>query len=111
MNSYVRISQIAVYHPDRVLDNEYYFEHYRKQGKDVKNLLENVYGRDKRYVIDENAEEKENSLTMEIKAAKKVLEKASLTGKDIDMIVSASQIPEHVVPACSVMIHRAIEGK
>nr|WP_297932641.1 3-oxoacyl-[acyl-carrier-protein] synthase III C-terminal domain-containing protein [uncultured Lachnoclostridium sp.] len=111
MNSYVRISQIAVYHPDRVLDNEYYIEHYKKQGKDVKNLLENVYGRDKRYVIDENAEEKENSLTMEIKAAKKVLEKAALTGKDIDMVVSASQIPEYVVPCCSVMIHRAIEGK
>ncbi|SET22786.1 3-oxoacyl-[acyl-carrier-protein] synthase III C-terminal domain-containing protein [[Clostridium] polysaccharolyticum] len=111
MNSNVQIKQIAVYHPEKILDNEYYYEHYKKQGKDVKKLFEDVYGRDKRYVINENAEKKENTLTMQIEAAKRVLKKACLQGEDIDMIVSASQIPEHVVPACAVIIHREIEGK
>lgn len=111
MDNNVRIREIAVYHPDNIIDNNYYIEHYKNQGKDVKKLLENVYGRDKRYVIDPNAEKKENSLTMQIEAAKKVLEKSALKGSDMDMVIVATQIPEYVVPACAVMVHRAINGK
>lgn len=109
MNKFVRIRDIAIYHPDRVLDNEYYIKHFEKQKKDVRHLLEDVYGRKKRYVIDPDSEE--NSLTMQIEASKKVLQKCSLTGADMDMVIVATQIPEYVVPTCAIMLHRAIKGK
>lgn len=111
MNKFVQIREIAIYHPEKVVENEFYFEHFKKQGKDIKSLIENVYGRDKRYVIDPNSDKKENSLTMMIEASKNVLQKATLTGADIDMIVVGTQIPEFLAPACAVLIHHAIEGK
>lgn len=111
MNNYVSISGIAVYHPEKVLTNEYFIEHFKKKGKEVKHLLEDVYGRERRYVIDKNSEKREDTLTMQIEAAKMVLEKCSLEGKDMDMIVCASQVPEYVVPASSMYVHREIKGK
>jgi len=111
MNNYVRIRDIAIYHPDKLVENDVYLEHFKKQGKDVRKIFEQVYIRDKRYEIDPNAEKQENTMTMLIEAAKRVLEKTSLEGADMDMIVVATQIPEYVVPACAVMLHRAIEGK
>lgn len=109
MKDYVYIRDIAVYHPDKVLDNDFFIRHFKKQGKDVQKLLEKVYNSDKRFVIESGSGE--NTLTMQIAAAKKVLEKTSLTGKDIDMILVTAQIPEYVVPACAVLVHRAISGK
>ena len=60
MNNYVSISGIAVYHPEKVLTNEYFIEHFKKKGKEVKHLLEDVYGRERRYVIDKNSEKRED---------------------------------------------------
>lgn len=111
MNNYIRISGIAVYHPEKVLTNDFFIEHFQQKGKDVRHLLEDVYGRERRYVIDKNSEKREDTLTMQIEAAKRVLKQCSLEGKDMDMVICASQVPEYVVPASSMFVHRAIEGK
>lgn len=104
----IRIVDIAVYHPEKIVNNDFYVEHFKSIGKDVKKLHQEVYGRKLSYEIDPDS--KENSLTMMIEAAQKVLDKTGLKGSDMDGIIVATQIPEFVVPACAVMVHHAISG-
>lgn len=110
MKSRIAIRNIDVYHPDKVVGNEVYLDHFKSIGKDVEALLVGSFGRDKRYVIDSNSEKKETTLTMMIESSKKVLKQGNLEGKDIDLIVAATQVPEYVVPACAVMVHKAIDA-
>ena len=48
---------------------------------------------------------------MGIKAAKKALKSASLEGKDIDMVLFSSQLPEYTMPSQVLIVHNAINGK
>lgn len=110
----IRIHCMETYHPEKQVDNEYYIEHFRKQGKDVAHFLKDVLGREKRFVIDnegKSGKERETSLTMQIEAAKKVLSSHGLSGDDIDGIIVATQIPEYLVPPNALFIHRAIGAK
>jgi 3-oxoacyl-[acyl-carrier-protein] synthase-3 len=102
------IRSIEVYHGTKVVDNEFYIEHFKKRGKDVEHFLKDIIGRDKRYLIESD---EENSLTMAICATRKALDKADLTGADLDMIIFSSQLPEYIAPPSSVHIHNAIGGK
>lgn len=104
----IRIRDIEVYHGSKIIDNSFYIEHFKKQGKDITHFLEDICGRKKRYLIDEK---KENSLTMAQEVCKKLLKKSKLEGKEIDMIVFSSVLPQYVSPPCSVIIHNTIEGK
>uniref|UniRef100_F4PFU8 Beta-ketoacyl-[acyl-carrier-protein] synthase III n=1 Tax=Batrachochytrium dendrobatidis (strain JAM81 / FGSC 10211) TaxID=684364 RepID=F4PFU8_BATDJ len=65
-------------------------------------------GREERHLID-NPEE--NTVTMAIEASKRVLEKSGLEGKDIDMIVFSSQVPEYTVPTNAMFVHHAIQAR
>lgn len=114
MNCGIRIKEIAVYHPSTKLNVEHYIKHFAERGKDVEHLLRNVYGKENRYIIDnqgKSSEERENSLTMQIQAAKDVLQKCNLTGKDIDGILVATQFPEYLGPPSFMWVHKAIDGK
>ena len=104
----IRIVDIAVYHPEKIVNNDFYVEYFKSKGKDIQKLHQEVYKRKLSYVIDPDSNE--NSLTMMIEAAQKVLDKTGLKGSDMDGIIVASQIPEYVVPACAVMVHHAIGG-
>lgn len=103
----IRIKAVDVYHAKKQVDNAVYVEHFQKQGKDITNFL-HIMGRNKRYVIDN---QEENTNTMAIEAANRVLKKAELEGKDIDMIVFSSQVPEVTVPTNAMFLHHAIEAK
>lgn len=105
--SNIVIKAINVYHPENVVDNEFYIERFKKQDRDIRGYLEGL-GKDKRYIIDN---ENENTLTMGIEAAKKVLNTANLKGSDIDMIVFTSQLPEYTMPSQALIVHHFIEGK
>lgn len=110
----IKIEGIAVYHPSKVVTNDFYFQHFDKLGIDVRYLFEHVLGRKNRYEIDNTGKdisERENSLTMQIEATKKVLKTCNLEGKDIDGIILASQFPEYIAPPSSVLLHEAISGK
>lgn len=102
-----KIREIEIHHPENLVTNEEYIEHFSKQGKSIENLL-NAFGRKERYVIDS---EDENTVTLGIEAAKKVLKKANLTGEDIDVIIFSSQFPEYTCPSQATIIHGAINGK
>lgn len=106
MNNKIVIKDVAIYHPEKTLKNDYFIKHFKEQGNDITRLL-NAIGRESRYI----GNEEETSLTMATKASVKVLEKANLSGEDLDMIVFASASPEYLAPPNSVMIHQAINGK
>ncbi|MEK3980373.1 3-oxoacyl-ACP synthase III family protein [Psychrobacillus sp. FSL K6-2836] len=103
----IRIKAVDVYHAKKQVNNDVYLEHFKKQEKDITNFL-NIMGRKQRYVID-NLEE--NTITMAIEATNRVLKKAGLEGKDIDMIVFSTQVPEVTVPTNAMFIHNAIQAK
>lgn len=102
----VQIRDIELYHPSNEVDNEYYIERFGKQGVDVTGLL-NALGRQKRFVIDNPAE---NSLTMAVEASKKLLQKTGLSGKDFDLIIYTSQTPEYLIPSNALKLHSALGG-
>jgi 3-oxoacyl-[acyl-carrier-protein] synthase III len=104
---HITIRQAAYYHPEHVVSNDYYLEHFQSMGKDIKRFLE-VMGRDRRYIVNDKDE---NALTMGFKAAQKALNEANLLGEDMDMIMFASQTPEYTYPTNALLLHRMLQGK
>lgn len=106
MKANVSIRNVAVYHPENIIGNDYYIKHFDEQGKDIRNLLIKM-GREDRYL---SFDKDENALTMGIISAKRALEQAELTGKDIDLIAFCSGTPEFVCPSNALKIHQVIDG-
>ncbi|MBC8059879.1 MAG: ketoacyl-ACP synthase III [Clostridiaceae bacterium] len=101
------IKEVAYYHPENVVTNEFYLDHFNKMGRDITPLLE-ITGRNKRYI---SKDPNETMLTMGIEASKSALKKANLKAEDIDLIVFSSGTPEYVQPTNAVKLHYAIGGK
>lgn len=106
--THVQIKEVGVYHPNNVVSSQKYVDYFKEyKGKDITNLLE-ALGRKKYYQINDS---EENSLTMAIEASKRVLEKVGVEGKEIDMIIFSSQVPELTFPTNAIFVHEAIQGK
>ncbi|MDP1508973.1 ketoacyl-ACP synthase III [Paenibacillus sp. CMAA1739] len=105
--SHIRIKALGVYHPSHSFDNEYYIRHFDERGKDIRRFMEHM-GRKQRYIIDDPHE---NGLTMGIAAAQKALEQAGMTGRDVDMIVFSTQVPESLFPMNALFVHQAIGAR
>ena len=106
----IQIRDIAVYHPNTVRDNQYYLNQYEEEDRELaKSVMEEMLGRDKRYVIEPGTGE--NSLSLSIAASKAVLQKTGLSGRDIDGIIFCSITPEYMSPTQAMMIHHEIQGK
>ena len=103
----IKIKEVAIYHPKNIVKNEYYIQHFKNQGKDITHFLE-IMGRKERFIINNK---NENTITMAIEASKLVLEKAGLEGKDIDMIIFSTQVPERTLPTNAMYVHKAIEAR
>lgn len=114
MLSKVMIKGITIYHPETRVSNEMYFKHFADQGKDIKHLYEDVYGREYRYEIHNEgkpAEQRENTLTMEIEVAKNLLKQLNMSGDEVDGVIVANQVPEYLVPNDGILILDAIGAK
>lgn len=105
--SHIRIKALGAYHPSHSLNNEYYIRHFDERGKDIRRFMEHM-GRKHRYIIDDP---NENGLTMGIAAAQKALEQAGMTGRDVDMIVFSTQVPESLFPMNALFVHQAIGAR
>lgn len=97
---------IGMYHPDNQVSNDFYIEHFKKQGRDITKFIESL-GKKERFVASKN----ETGLTMAIQASQKALEDANLTGADIDMIVYSTQVPEYIIPTNAMLVHEALGCK
>ena len=103
----IKIKEIDIEYPDTVLDDKFFKNYFNEQGKDVTDILKG-FGKSERRVITENSD---STLSLGIKAALKVLKKAGLKGKDIDIIVFSSQYPEYTCPSQGLILHNAIDGR
>lgn len=103
----IKIRAVANYHPENVVGNDFYIEHFKEQGRDITDFLE-FMGRKERFIIDN---ERENTITMGIEASKRALEKSGLEGKDIDLVVFSTQVPEYTFPTNAMFLHQAIQAK
>ncbi|WP_208588774.1 3-oxoacyl-ACP synthase III family protein [Gracilibacillus suaedae] len=102
----ISIKEVAIYHPENVVTNQPYIEHFKRKGRDITSFLGKM-GKENRYILDNK---EENTLTMAIEAAKSALEKSDLKGEDIDYIVFSSQVPEYTFPSNAMFLHKAIEA-
>lgn len=103
----IKIKDVAIYHPQNEVDNQFYIEHFDKQGKDVRGLLK-AMGREKRYIVNDP---NETPLTMAIEAVNAVLEKANLTATDLDMMIFTTQTPETTLPSNAVRLFNHLQPK
>lgn len=103
-----KISQIEIYYGKKTVPAKDYIEHFERMGIDSTSLTNKVFGRKS---LSEADDETESSLTMGLTVAKNVLNKAGLTGEDIDLVIFSSQLGEFLVPPISTIIHKEIGGK
>lgn len=103
----VNIVSTGIYHPDNVVSNEFFIDHFNKMNINVDKLM-NKLGRKKRYLVNNNSE---NSITMAIEACKNALLKAKLNVLDIDMLVFVSDTPEYTYPSNALIIHNKLKTK
>lgn len=106
MDNNAMIKGIAYYHPKNVVDNEYFIEHFKKQGQDIEGLLK-ATGRKKRYI---SIDSEENMLTMGYQASVNVLEKAHVKVAQINLIVFSSGTPEYIAPTNALKLHAMLNA-
>lgn len=104
----VHIVGVGTYHPTKEINNEFIINHFKQYGKEehVENLV-NKLGRKIRKQTLGN----ENSIDMAVHAAKEALLDASLTSEGIDMIISATDTPEYLMPTCALIIKNKLKAK
>lgn len=101
--SHIKITDIAIYHPETVVDNSHFIEHFKQKGQDVTGLIR-ALGREKRYLSSPH----ETSLTMAIEAVNKVLQKTGILPAELDLIAFTTQVPETTLPSNAIRLHDAI---
>ena len=101
MGNNVMIKGVSYYHPENSVDNEFFIEHFKKQGENIEGLLK-ATGRKSRYISNDEAE---NMLTMGYQAASNVLEKAHIKASQINLLVFASGTPEYIAPTNAIKLH------
>lgn len=100
----IKIKNIQYYTPKTSYSNDYFLNHFEKQGVDISGLLK-VTGRESRYISEDFHE---NSLTMAIEACKKLIANSNIDVKDINSVVFVSTTPEYLSPTNAVKIHNTL---
>lgn len=103
----IKLKEVAIYHPENKVENEYFINHFLNKGRDISPFIE-AMGKKERFIIDNDHE---TGLTMAIEAANRALKKADLNGNDIDYIVFSTQVPERTFPINALHVHRAIHAR
>lgn len=98
------IKDIAYYHPDNQVENDYFIEHFEKQGEDIRHLLAST-GRETRYISEDLDE---TIVTMGIDAVTKVLGKTNVDPSELGLVAFSSGTPEYLSPTNAMKIHNAI---
>lgn len=100
------IKGVSYYHPENKVDNNYFIEYFKQQGKDIRKLLK-ITGRKNRYI---SKYTDENMLTMGLKAVNEVLEKTKVKPSELNLIAFSSGTPEYIAPSNAIKIHNSIRA-
>lgn len=102
----VTIIGTGIYHPANKIKNDFFINHFKKQGKDLTSFLEKM-GRNERYLVDNT---NENTLTMTIEASKNALQDAKITADQLDAIVFSSDTPEYLCPSNALILNHELNA-
>lgn len=103
----VHIAGVGSYHPNKTVENQFFIDHFRKfHTEEHATQLFKKLGRERRTFAGDD----ETSLSMAVKAAKKVLNNTGLAPEDIDMIISVSDTPEYLSPCCALLIKNQLQA-
>jgi len=96
-----KITGTGVYVPEQVLTNDDLSE---MLGEDINEFVENIVGIRERHIAAEN----ESSADLAENAARRAIEDAGIAAEDIDLIILATDTPEFLSPATSVVVQERI---
>jgi 3-oxoacyl-[acyl-carrier-protein] synthase-3 len=102
--TYARVIGTGSYIPEKVLTND---DLSRMLGEDIDEFVSQVIGIKERHVCAEN----ESTADLATAASKRALEVAELSPEDLDLIILATDTPEHLSPATSVVVQHRLGAK
>jgi 3-oxoacyl-[acyl-carrier-protein] synthase-3 len=102
--TYARIVGTGSYVPDKVLTNA---DLSRMLGEDVDEFVSNVLGIRERHVCRED----ESTADLAEAAARRALLTSGVAAEDLDLIVLATDTPEYISPATSVVVQHRLDAK
>ena len=102
--TFARIVGTGAYVPDKVLTNE---DLSRMLGEDINEFVSQVVGINERHICAEN----ESTADLATEAARRALSAAGVAPEDLDLIILATDTPEHVSPATSVVVQHRLGAR
>src|SRR5215207_6606268 len=102
--TYARIIGTGSYVPEKVLTNA---DLSRMLGEDVDDFVSNVLGIRERHVCADD----ESTADLAERAARRALRTAGLRAEDLDLVVVATDTPEYVSPATSVVVQHRLNAR
>jgi len=102
--TYARIVGTGSYVPEKVLTND---DLSRMLGEDINEFVSQVIGINERHVCAAD----ESTAELGVAASLKALEAAGITPEQLDLIILATDTPEHLSPATSVVVQHRIAAK
>lgn len=102
--TYARIIGTGSYVPEKVLTNA---DLGRMLGEDVDEFVSNVLGIRERHVCAED----ESTADLATEAARRALDAAGVAAEDLDLVVLATDTPEYISPATSVVVQHRLGAK
>lgn len=101
---YARIIGTGSYVPEKILTND---DLSRMVGEDVNHFVSEVLGINERHICAAD----ESTADLATAAARRALEEASVSAEDLDLIILATDTPEYVSPATSVVVQHRLGSK
>lgn len=103
MEKNIVIRGTGIYTPKNEVGNEYFEEHFRRLGVEVKGLMKHL-NREKRFFADRD----ESSLSMGYEAAVDALNKRKVHPEELDMIIFISDTPEYNMPTNALKLSKML---
>ena len=102
--TFPRIIGTGSYVPEKVLTNQ---DLSRMLGEDIDEFVSQVIGIKERHICDVN----ESTADLATAAARKALAAANVLADDLDLIILATDTPEHLSPATSVVVQHRLGAR
>jgi 3-oxoacyl-[acyl-carrier-protein] synthase-3 len=102
--AYAKIIGTGSYVPEKILTND---DLSRMLGEDINEFVSQVIGIRERHVCAEN----ESTADLATEAARRALEAAGVAPEELDLIVLATDTPEYISPATSVVVQQRLGAK
>ncbi len=99
-----KIIGTGIYVPKKVLTND---DLSKMLGENINEFVQNIVGIKERHI----AAEDESTADLATEAAKNALENAGISAQEIDLIILATDTPEYLSPATSVVVQNRIGAK